>query len=150
MRKFVFTLGSLFVFVTLAAADNGFISLISTHDVKSTADRLEKALSEKGMTVFIRIDHAEGAQSVGEKLRPAELLIFGNPKVGTALMQCSQTIAIDLPQKALIWEDETGQVWLSYNDPTYLAKRHGIRECGDVIKKVERALSNFAYTATRP
>ena len=150
MRKFVFTLGSLFVFVTLAAADNGFISLISTHDVKSTADRLEKALSEKGMTVFIRINHAEGAQSVGEKLRPTELLIFGNPKVGTALMQCSQTIAIDLPQKALIWEDETGQVWLSYNDPTYLAKRHGIRECGDVIKKVERALSNFAYTATRP
>lgn len=150
MRKFVLTLGALFVCVTVAAADNGFISLISTHDVKSTADRLEKALREKGMTVFVRIDHAGSAQNVGEKLRPTELLIFGNPKVGAPLMQCSQTIAIDLPQKALIWEDETGQVWLSYNDPTYLAKRHGIGECGDVIRKVGRALSNFAHTATRP
>jgi uncharacterized protein (DUF302 family) len=150
MRQLLLTLGLLFFFVSLAPADNGFISLISTHDVKSTADRLEKALSEKGMTVFIRINHAEGAQNVGEKLRPTELLIFGNPKVGTPLIQCSQTVAIDLPQKALVWQDEVGQVWLSYNDPAYLARRHGITECDDVLKKVEKALRNFAHTATTP
>jgi uncharacterized protein (DUF302 family) len=102
------------------------------------------------MTVFIRINHAEGAQKVGKKLRPTELVVFGNPKVGTPLMQCSQSVAIDLPQKALIWEDEAGLVWLSYNDPRYLAKRHGITECVNVIKKIEKALSNFAHAATRP
>ncbi len=110
-------------------------------------DRLEKTLLEKGMTVFIRINHAEGAKKVGKKLRPTELLIFGNPKVGTPLMQCSQSVAIDLPQKALIWEDESGQVWLSYNDPKYLVNRHSIKECDEIIKKIEKALENFARTA---
>ena len=102
------------------------------------------------MTVFIRINHTEGAQKVGKKLRPTEILIFGNPKVGTPLMQCKQSVAIDLPQKALIWEDEAGQVWLSYNDPKYLADRHGITKCVGVIKKIQKALSNFANAATRP
>jgi uncharacterized protein (DUF302 family) len=134
----------------MAFADNGLISIKSSHDVQGTADRLENTLREKGMTVFIRINHAEGAQKVGKKLRPTELVVFGNPKVGTPLMQCSQSVAIDLPQKALIWEDEAGHVWLSYNDPKYLAKRHGITECVNVIKKIEKALSNFAHAATRP
>jgi uncharacterized protein (DUF302 family) len=102
------------------------------------------------MTVFMRINHAEGAQKVGKKLRPTELIIFGNPKVGAPLMQCGQSVAIDLPQKALIWQDEAGQVWLSYNDPKYLASRHGIKECGEVIKKIEKALGNFARMATMP
>ena len=102
------------------------------------------------MTVFIRINHAEGAQKVGKDLRPTEVIIFGNPKVGTPLMQCSQSTAIDLPQKALIWEDEKGQVWLSYNDPNYLANRHGISGCSDVIEKIQTALSNFAAAATLP
>jgi uncharacterized protein (DUF302 family) len=141
---------SLFFFVSLAFAENGLISIKSSHDVQRTADRLENTLRGKGMTVFIRIDHAEGAQKVGKKLRPTELVVFGNPKVGTPLMQCSQSVAIDLPQKALIWEDEAGHVWLSYNDPRYLAKRHGITECVNVIKKIEKALSNFAHAATRP
>jgi uncharacterized protein (DUF302 family) len=78
------------------------------------------------------------------------LIIFGNPKVGTPLMQCSQSVAIDLPQKALIWENEAGQVWLSYNDPEYLAKRHGIKGCVEVIKQIQNALSNFAKKATMP
>jgi len=145
MRQLLLTLVSLFFFVSLAFADNGLISIKSSHDVQRTADRLEK-----DMTVFIRINHAEGAQKVGKELRPTELLIFGNPKVGTPLMQCSQSVAIDLPQKALIWEDEAGHVWLSYNDPKYLAKRHGITECVNVIKKIEKALSNFAHAATSP
>ena len=150
MRIFILMLTSIFCFVSLASADDGLISIKSSHDVKRTADLLESSLSEKGMTVFIRINHAEGAQKVGKVLRPTELLIFGNPKVGAPLMQCSQRVAIDLPQKALIWKDEAGQVWLSYNDPKYLANRHSIEDCREVIKKIGKALDNFAKMATRP
>ena len=150
MRKLLMAICIFFFFVPIAFADNGVINKKSSHDVKMTADKLESALKEKGMTVFARIDHAKNAEGVGEKLRPTELLIFGNPKIGTPLMQCSQSVAIDLPQKALIWEDETGQVWLSYNDPKYLANRHGISECGEVIMKIEKALGNFSKAATMP
>ncbi len=82
-------------------------------------------------------------------MRPTELLIFGNPKVGTPLMQCSQSAAIDLPQKALVYEDQEGQVWLTYNDPHYLANRHKITGCDEVIKKIENALKNFSNAATK-
>ena len=150
MRKILFTITALFILASQVYADNGIISVKSSHDVKATADRLENTLKQKGMTVFIRINHAEGAQKVGIKLRPTELVIFGNPKVGTPLMQCSQSTAIDLPQKALVWEDSEGQVWLSYNDPNYLVERHGITGCAEVIKKIENALSNFAKAATMP
>ena len=150
MRKLVLTLVLFLFFVSLASADSGVISVKSSHDVRSTGDRLENILNQKGMTVFIRINHAENAQKVGKSLRPTELIIFGNPKVGTPLMQCSQSVAIDLPQKALIWEDEGGQVWLSYNDPTYLVNRHSIVGCAEVIEKIEKALSNFAKAATMP
>ena len=136
MRQLLFAFIGIIFFASMACADSGMISIKSSHDVKVTANRLEKNLIAKGMTVFIRINHTEGAQKVGMKLRPTEVIIFGNPKVGTPLMQCGQSVAIDLPQKALIWEDETGQVWLSYNDPKYLAKRHGIKGCADVIKKM--------------
>ena len=135
---------------SLAAADTGLITLKSTHSVGETASRLESLLKEKGMIVFARIDHAEGAKKVGETLRPTELLIFGSPKVGTALMQCGQSIGIDLPLKALIWEDAGGQVWLTYNDPKSLAERHGIAQCDDVISRIEQALKNFATGATQP
>jgi uncharacterized protein (DUF302 family) len=141
---------AIFFFASVTYADNGIISIKSSHSVKTTVDRLENILREKGMTVFIRINHAEGAQKVGKKLRPTELIIFGNPKVGTPLMQCGQSAGIDLPQKALIWQDEAGQVWLSYNDPKYLASRHSIKECGEIIKKIEKALGNFARMATIP
>jgi len=150
MRHLLFTLIGIIIFASLACADNGIVSIKSSHDVKITADRLENNLKAKGMTVFIRINHTKGAQKVGKTLRPTEVIIFGNPKVGTPLMQCGQSVAIDLPQKALIWEDEAGQVWLSYNDPKYLAKRHGIKDCVDVIKKIETALGNFANAATMP
>ncbi len=150
MRYLSITLISIFLFVSVGYSESSIISMKSSHDVKATADRLENTLRTKGMTVFIRINHAEGAQNVGKKLRPTELIIFGNPKVGTPLMQCSQSVAIDLPQKALIWENEAGQVWLSYNDPEYLAKRHGIKGCVEVIKQIQNALSNFAKKATMP
>ena len=150
MRQILFVFIATFFIVSTAVAGNGLISVKSSHTVKATADRLENVLNQKGMTVFIRINHAAGAQKIGKKLRPTELVVFGNPKVGTPLMQCSQSVAIDLPQKALIWQDDKGQVWLSYNDPNYLAQRHGLSDCADVIKKVEKALSNFAKAATMP
>jgi uncharacterized protein (DUF302 family) len=150
MRQILYTITALFLLASLSYADNGIISVKSSHDVKATADRLENTLRQKGMTVFIRINHAEGAQKVGKKLRPTELVVFGNPNVGTPLMQCRQSTAIDLPQKALIWEDQEGTVWLSYNDPNYLVERHGITGCTEVIKKIENALSNFAKAATMP
>jgi uncharacterized protein (DUF302 family) len=150
MRKLLLTLILGFFLVSLASADSGLVSLKSAHDVKTTGDRLETILKEKGMNVFIRINHAEGAKKAGKELRPTELLIFGNPNVGTPLMQCAQSVAIDLPQKALIWEDDAGQVWLTYNAPQYLAERHEITECGEVLQKVTNALSNFAKAATMP
>jgi uncharacterized protein (DUF302 family) len=133
-----------------AFADTGVVSLKSPHSVDETLDRLESALKQKGMTIFARIDHARGAQQAGMELPPTALLIFGNPKAGTPLMQCGRSVAIDLPQKALAWQDESGQVWLSYNDPRYLAERHGIENCGEVVDKIAKALGNFASAATRP
>ncbi|HJP18396.1 MAG TPA: DUF302 domain-containing protein [Nitrospinota bacterium] len=130
------------------AGDNGLVSLKSSNDVKTTIDRLESVLKEKGMTIFKRVNHTEGAKKVGLKLRPTELLIFGNPKVGTPLMQCRQSAAIDLPQKALAWEDDKGQVWLSYNNPVYIATRHNILECDKVINKIKNALGKFTKKAT--
>lgn len=150
MRKIIVCLVSYFFLVSFAFADNGLVSVKSAHDVKTTADRLESKLKEKGMRIFIRINHAQGAKNAGISLRPTELVIFGNPKVGAPFMQCGQSAAIDLPQKALIWQDASGQVWLSYNNPEYIAQRHGITECGQVIGKISGALGNFAKFATMP
>ena len=132
------------------SAEDGLVHVKSAHDVKTTADRLEKVLEAKGMRLFNRIDHAAGARSVGRQLRPTELVIFGNPKVGSPLMACQQTVGIDLPQKALIWQDEAGQAWFSYNRPAYLQSRHQVEGCDDVIAKVSKALGNFAKAATQP
>jgi len=136
-----------FLFSSIALAESGLVSVRSNHSVTETGNRLESILKEKGMKIVARINHAAGAASVDLKLRPTELLIFGNPKVGTPLMQCEQTVAIDLPQKMLIWEDESGEVWLTYNDPGYLADRHGIQGCEENIQKVKGALANFARAA---
>jgi uncharacterized protein (DUF302 family) len=137
-------------FLGSALADPGLESIKSAHSVDETLNRLESALREKGMKVFARIDHTRGAQEAGMELPPTALLIFGNPKVGTPLMKCGRSVAVDLPQKALAWEDENGQVWLSYNDPRYLAERHGLEDCDEILDKVSRALTNFAEAATRP
>jgi len=148
MKK-IFSIAVIILLLTTSAyAAGGIISVKSAHDVKTTADRLESILKQKGMNVFIRINHAQGAQKIGKELRPTELVIFGNPKVGTPLMQCAQSVAIDLPQKALIWQDVQDQVWLSYNDPNYLVERHQIAGCDAVVKKVAKALGNFAQAAT--
>ena len=148
MRKIFLSIIFVALFCSPAFAHQGLVSVKSVHSVSITADRLENVLKNKGMTVFARINHAAGAEKIGKTLRPTELVIFGNPKVGTPLMQCSQSIAIDLPQKALIWEDDKGQVWLTYNDPQYLAKRHDTRGCDKVLGKVAGALGKFADKAT--
>ena len=119
----------------------------SNHPAQETADRLQSILEQKGMTIFNRIPHSESAANVGVELRDTELFIFGNPKVGSPLMKCQQSVAIDLPQKALIWEDETGQVWISYNDPGYLQQRHDISGCEEVIAKIEKALAGITQAA---
>lgn len=133
--------------IPLMAAD-GMINVQSDFNVSETADRLESILNKKGMTIFNRIKHSEGAGKVGIQLRETELIIFGNPKVGSPLMKCQQSVAIDLPQKALIWEDDKSKVWISYNDPRYIEKRHDISGCKEVISKIEKALSGITKAAS--
>jgi uncharacterized protein (DUF302 family) len=135
------------LFTASVTAAEGMISVKSAHSVGDTADRLEKILGAKGMTVFARIDHAAGAQKAGKTLLPTELVVFGNPKVGTPLMLCGRSIAIDLPQKALIWQDDAGDTWISYNDPQYLKQRHSTEGCDAVFQKVSMALANFTNKA---
>jgi uncharacterized protein (DUF302 family) len=127
----------------------GLTTLPSSHTARDTMNRLEAAVKAAGMTVFVRIDHAAGADSVGSSLLPTEVLIFGNANAGTPLMQSIRTIAIDLPLKALVWQDPAGQTWLSYNDPAWLAKRHGLDATTEgVIAKMTRALEEVARAAT--
>jgi len=139
---------SLLLMPIARAADNGLITMKSPHSVDATLDRFEKAVKSKGMTVFTRIDHTAGANKVDLELRPTKVLIFGNPKIGTLLMQSNQTAAIDLPLKLLAWEDESGQVWIAYNDPGYLVKRHNISDRDAVVAKMRKALGNFTAMAT--
>jgi uncharacterized protein (DUF302 family) len=129
-------------------SDDGLITLASHHTVKETMDRLEAALREKGITLFARIDHAAGAAAVDMPLRPTELIIFGNPKAGTPLMQARQSIGIDLPLKMLGWQDAAGEVWLAYNDPAWLARRHGLgAETETAVAGLSKALATLAAGA---
>jgi uncharacterized protein (DUF302 family) len=130
----------------LMAAD-GLVHVESPYDVSQTADRLEQILTNKGMTIFNRINHSEAAQKVGVELRTTELLIFGNPKAGSPLMKCQQTAAIDLPQKALIWQDANRTVRITYNDPAYLQTRHDIQGCNKVLDKVSSILAKVTKAA---
>ena len=121
-------------------APPGLISLKSTFPVKETVDKLIHSVESKGLTVFCRVDHAAGAAGVGLPLRPTTLVIFGNAKGGTPLMQATQTIGIDLPLKVLAWEDAGGQTWLSYNDPVWLTERHRIQAQGAAPANAMRTL----------
>ena len=132
---------------TLCAAADGLIQVKSPYSVKATADKFEALAKQRGLTVFARIDHAAGAAKVGKSLRPTELLIFGSPTAGTPFIECSQTVAIDLPLKALFWEDANAQVWLGYNDPAYLGQRHATAQC-PAIESTGKALSGLAEAVT--
>ncbi len=134
------------LFSTLASAVDGLIAVKSPHGAKETMNRLEEIVKQRGLNVFARIDHAAGAAKVGKSLRPTEVLIFGNPQGGTPFMECAQSVGIDLPLKALVWEDPSSQVWLGYNDPAYLGQRHGVQQC-PVVENMRKALAAIAEAA---
>src|SRR5580693_10135387 len=121
-------------------AVDGLTTIASSVGPKQTMDRLETEIKAKGLTVFARIDHAAGAAQAGLALRPTEVLIFGNARGGTPLMQASQTAGIDLPLKCLVWQDETGKTWLSYSDPVWIAHRHGLGAATDAAVKAMTAM----------
>ena len=135
--------------VTVAGAADGLITVKSPVDAKTTMDRVEAQAKERGLAIFARIDHAAGAAKIGKTLRPTEVLIFGNPQGGTPFMECAQTVGIDLPLKALVWQDAAGQVWLGYNDPAYIAQRHAVPDC-PVAGNIAKALAGIAQAATAP
>jgi uncharacterized protein (DUF302 family) len=131
----------------MAMAD-GLTTIPSSLAARETMDRLEAAVKAKGLTVFARIDHAAGATAVGLPLRPTELLVFGNARGGTPLMQENQTTGIDLPLKALVYEDAAGKVWLAYNDPGWIARRHDLAALvAPNVKALAEAVSALATHA---
>lgn len=129
-------------------AKKGLITMQSNHSVSDTADKLIKIIESKGMKVFAQVDHQKNAAGVNLSLRPTQVVMFGNPKAGTPLMNCQQTIAIDLPQKMLITEDAQQRVWLSYNDPQYLKNRHNLQDCDKELANVAKALYGISQAAT--
>jgi len=132
-----------------SSAAEGLVSVRSPLGVAQTMDRLVAVAEKSGMTIFARIDHAAGAEKVGLELRPTQVLVFGNPKGGTPLMQCAQTAGIDLPLKALVWQDAQGQVWVGYNDLAYLARRHDAGDCA-VVGKLNQAIDRLIHDALEP
>jgi uncharacterized protein (DUF302 family) len=147
MKKLV-SLGIVLFSASLSVlASDGLVQYESHYSVKETADRFENIAKSKGLTLFARVDHQKNAAGVGLELRPTEVIIFGNPKVGTPLMQCAQEVAIDLPQKVMVSEDADNKVWLSYNNPNYLMKRHDIKGCDKLIDKISGVLSKLSKAA---
>jgi uncharacterized protein (DUF302 family) len=128
MKALIFGVLAMLLTSTLPAADNGIVAKPSKYSVTETLDRLEAVLKAKGVKVFARIDHSGEAEKSGLKLRPTQLLIFGNPKMGTGIMDAAPSAAIDLPLKALAWQDESGKVWLDYNSAEYLRQRHSLSD----------------------
>src|ERR1700736_146432 len=125
----------------------GLTSVVSNFGPKETMDRLEGEIRAKGLNVFARIDHAAGAAEAGLELRPTNLIIFGNARGGTPLMQASQTAGIDLPSKVLVWQDAAGKTWLSYNEPSWIAQRHHLGIKAEIVDKMAAALSAMAKKA---
>lgn len=135
--------------VTLAAAADGLVAVKSPHSAEVTMDKLASVAKEKGLNIFARVDHAAGAAKIGKTLRPTAVLIFGNPQGGTPFMECGQSVGIDLPLKALVWQDEASQVWVGYNDPAWIAKRHGVESCA-VAPNLQKALQGLTAAAVAP
>lgn len=129
---------------------DGLVTVQSAYSVEETVSRLETALEENGLITVAVVDHSANAANAGLELPPTRLVIFGNPNVGTPLMQSARTVAIDLPQKMLVYEDEAGDVFAAYNDPAYLSERHGLSGVDEQLGIVTNALSNLADAATAP
>ena len=132
-----------------APSSNGLVALKSPHSAAETISRLEAQIRQRNLAVAARIDHAANATKVGKTLRQTEVLIFGNPQAGTPLMECAQGAGIDLPMKALVWTDAQSQVWLGYNDPVWIVKRHGAGDC-PAADNVRRALDAIAQATVAP
>lgn len=149
MKRSVFALAGLLSFTpaTVGAADSGIVSKASKHSVTVTMDRFAAAAKERGFTIVARVNHAGAAAKAGLKLRPTQLLIFGNPKGGTPIMAAAPTAGIDLPLKALVWEDANGKVWLSYNSPAWLKARHDIEGAEKPLAGMAKALAAMAAKA---
>ena len=148
-RLLAFALSLLLLIAGPVAAADGLVALKSPHSAKETMDRFEAVSKERGLVIFARIDHAAGAAKIGKTLLPAEVLIFGNPQGGTPFMECAQSVGIDLPLKALVWKDARGQVWLGYNDPAFIAQRHGVAQC-PAVTGLSKALAGLAQAAVAP
>lgn len=147
MKRLFFISVTVFsLFSAQSMATEGMVIIKSSFAAKTTMDRVESIAQQRNLAVFARIDHAAGAASIGKTLRANEVIIFGNPQVGSAFMECAQTAGIDLPLKILVWEDDASQVWLGYNHPAYLAQRHNVPEC-PIIEKMSNALAAIAETA---
>jgi uncharacterized protein (DUF302 family) len=130
-------------------SDNGLVTISSAHNVQETADRVETVVKAKGLTVFARVDHAAGAKEIGLLLAPTLLLIFSNARGGTPLMQANQQVGIDLSLKMLAWQDSAGKAWLSYNDPHWIARRHGLgHEVDQAVKALGAAVAAISKEAT--
>ena len=132
-----------------AQGADGIVLVPSAHDVKTTTDRLQKALTEKGVTIFARIDHAAAAKTIGQPLRPMEVLIFGNPKLGIPLIQKNAQLGLDLPIRVLVYQGENGKTYLAYTDPAFLAKRFGVTEPASVIEQMTSMLKSFTAAAAK-
>ena len=127
---------------------DGLTTIASKYDPAELIERLEAAIKKKGMAVFGRVDHAAGANEVGMELRPTVVVIFGSAKAGTPIMQADQTVGIDLPLKALVWQDAAGKTWISYNDPEWIAKRHGLGDgLKPIIGKMQEVIAAVAQEA---
>ena len=140
---------------SMPAPDNprgvhGMVAVKSVHDAKTTMDKFEAAVKAANMNVFARVDHAAGAQRVGKTLRPTEVLVWGSPQGGTPMLLCAQTVGIDLPQKALVWQEPNGDVYLGWNDPVHLVtNRHETKGCEGVTQNVAKAIVGFVGQATK-
>jgi uncharacterized protein (DUF302 family) len=130
--------------------DPDLVTLPSAHGVAETIERLQALLAQKGIEVFAHIDHAAAARQVGLSLRPTQVLIFGNPRAGTPLMQSRQTIGLDLPLRALVWEDGEGKVWLTYRRVEDLARQHQVTDRDEAVKALDHGLSGLAHAAAAP
>jgi uncharacterized protein (DUF302 family) len=153
-RRVAVTVVFLAVLMSASAAapaeEEGVIHVAGLATVRDTVAKLQRVLAVKKMTVFLQLDHAEAARQSGYELRDMQLLLFGNPTVGSALIKCAPTVGIDLPLKVLVWEDLQGNVWVSYNDMNYLADRHDMSVCKPVVEKVAAAMANIAVEISAP
>ncbi len=149
MKTLFIVLTTLFLTCTISMAADGLVTKTSAHNVKQTMDNLEKIVKSKGFNVAARINHAAAAATVKAALRPTEVLIFGKPKLGTKLMQSSQTIGIDLPIKVIVWQEADGTVKLGYNDPDWLASRHSITDKKPIFEKMKGALKKITDAAVK-